>query len=181
MPTRIRLQRYGKKGAAYYHLVIADGRAPREGKFIEKIGTYNPLTRPATIDIDFEKALHWVNVGASPTDTVRAILSYKGVIYKAHLLKGVAKGALTVEQAEVKFQSWLTEKEAKIKNKANEIVNLTKSEQKKKAEAELKVKEAKINAIAEKNAKLVKATAGEEDVVAEEEAVAENKEPQAEA
>lgn len=181
MPTRIRLQRHGKKGAAYYHLVIADGRAPREGKFIEKIGTYNPLTRPATIDIDFEKALYWVNTGASPTDTVRAILSYKGVIYKAHLLKGVAKGALTVEQAEVKFQSWLTDKEAKIKNKANEFLNKGKTEDKKKAEAELQVKEAKIAAIAAKNAKLAKAAAGEEEVATEEVVAEENQEPQAEA
>ena len=89
MATKIRLQRFGRKARPFYHIVIADGRAPRDGRFIEKIGTYNPLTNPATIELDFEKAINWVTVGAQPTDSVRAILSYKGVMMKHHLLKGV--------------------------------------------------------------------------------------------
>ena len=110
MPTKIRLQRRGKKGQAFYHIVIADGRAPRDGKFIDKIGIYNPLARPAEIDLDFNKALDWITKGATPTETVKAILAYKGVMFKNHLLKGVAKGAMTLEQAETKFQGWLQEK-----------------------------------------------------------------------
>ena len=92
MPAKIRLQRKGKKGQPFYHIVIADGRAPREGRFIERIGTYNPLTRPAEIEINFDKAIGWLQNGAQPTDTVKAILAYKGVLYKSHLLKGVKKG-----------------------------------------------------------------------------------------
>src|SRR5690349_9742553 len=100
MPVKIRLQRHGKKAHAFFHIVIADGRAPRDGKFIEKIGTYNPNTNPATIDLNFVKAVTWLQNGAQLTDTSRAILSYKGVLYKYHLLKGVAKKAMTLEQAE---------------------------------------------------------------------------------
>src|ERR1700745_1015675 len=103
MPVKIRLQRQGKKASAFFHIVIADGRAPRNGKFIEKIGTYNPNTNPATIDLNFDKALTWLNNGAQPTDTCRAILSYKGVMYKKHLQGGITKGALTEEQADAKF------------------------------------------------------------------------------
>ena len=102
MPTKIRLQRRGKRGQPFYHIVIADGRAPRDGKFIEKIGTYNPLSRPADIDIDFNKAITWLTKGAQPTDTVKAILAYTGVLYKNHLQKGVQKGAMTEEQAAMK-------------------------------------------------------------------------------
>jgi len=108
----------------FYHIVIADGRAPRDGKFIERIGTYNPLAIPAEINLDFDKALEWLNKGAKPSDTARAILMYKGVLFKNHLLKGVAKGALTIEQAEAKFQVWLQEKEAK----AIELQNALKDE-----------------------------------------------------
>ena len=110
MPAKIRLQRHGKKGYAFFHIVIADGRAPRNGKFIEKIGTYNPNTNPATIELNSEKALDWLKNGAQPTETTRAILSYKGVMMKLHLEKGVAKGALTAEQAEEKFNKWESEK-----------------------------------------------------------------------
>jgi len=117
MPTKIRLQRRGKRGQPFYHIVIADGRAPRDGKFIEKIGTYNPLSRPADIDIDFNKAITWLTKGAQPTDTVKAILAYTGVLYKNHLQKGVQKGAMTEEQAEIKFQAWMQEKQAKISSK----------------------------------------------------------------
>ena len=99
MAVKIRLARHGKKGFAFYHIVAADSRAPRDGKFIEKLGTYNPNTNPATIDLNFEKALGWLLKGAQPTDTCRAILSYKGVMYKKHLLDGVAKGAFTEAEA----------------------------------------------------------------------------------
>ena len=111
MPTKIRLQRHGKKGKPFYQIVAADARAKRDGKFIEKLGIYNPNTNPATIEIDFEKTLQWVKSGAQPTDTMRAILSYKGVLYKDHLDRGVAKGAHTQEQADAKFEQWLNEKQ----------------------------------------------------------------------
>ena len=103
MATKIRLQRHGKKGKPFYYIVVADARAPRDGRFIERLGSYNPNTNPATIDINFDKTLDWVNSGAQPTDTCRAILSYKGVMYKKHLQGGVKKGALNEEQADVKF------------------------------------------------------------------------------
>jgi len=110
MPVRIRLARHGKKARPFYHIIIADGRAPRDGKFIEKIGTYSPITTPADIKLDFDKALSWLQKGAQPTDTCRAILSSRGVLYKNHLLKGVEKGALTEEQAEERFKVWMEEK-----------------------------------------------------------------------
>ncbi len=114
MATRIRLQRHGKKGRPYYKIVIADARAPRDGRYIELIGSYNPTSIPATIDVDADRALEWVMKGAQPSDTVRAILKYKGVYFKKHLQRGVEKGAMTEEQAEEKFQAWLASKEAKI-------------------------------------------------------------------
>lgn len=153
MPAKIRLQRKGKKGQPFYHIVIADGRAPREGRFIERIGTYNPLTRPAEIDINFDKAISWLQNGAQPTDTVRAILSYKGVLYKAHLLAGVKKGALTTEQAEAKFEAWLKEKQQKIASKANEVALSKKEAKKKQLAVESEVNQAKAAAIAKKLAK----------------------------
>lgn len=117
MATKLRLQRHGKKGRPFYHIVAADERAKRDGRFIEKVGTYNPNTNPATIDIDFDRALYWIGVGAQPTDTCRAILSYKGVLYKNHLNKGVTKGALTQDAADKKFEAWLAEKDAKVQAK----------------------------------------------------------------
>jgi len=149
----MRLQRHGKKGMPFYHIVIADGRAPRDGKFVEKLGTYNPITRPAEILIDIDKAIKWLRNGAQPSDTVRAILSYKGVLYKNHLMKGVEKGALTQEQADVKFNEWLRTKEAKINQFKTDTKLASKEELKKKLEAEAKVKEAKAALIAEKRAK----------------------------
>ena len=107
MPVKIRLQRQGRRKAPYYHIVIADVRAPRDGKFIEKIGSYNPMTVPATIELDREKAYDWLNKGAQPTDTARAILRFKGVLYRKHLMRGVKKGALTVEQADEMYQKWI--------------------------------------------------------------------------
>lgn len=114
MAVKIRLQRKGRKQAPFYHLVVADSRSPRDGRFIEKIGTYNPLTVPATIEVDRDAAFKWVMNGAQPTDTARAILRFKGVYYRKHLALGVAKGALTQEDADKRYQAWLEAKEAKI-------------------------------------------------------------------
>lgn len=151
MPVKIRLQRHGKKAAAFFHIVIADGRAPRDGKFIEKIGTYNPTTNPATISIDSDKALTWLNNGAQPTDTCRAILSYKGIMYKNHLQGGVTKGALTQEQADAKFAKWISEKEAKVEGKVSKLDNAAKDAYKKRMNAEAEAKAAKAAKIAAKN------------------------------
>jgi small subunit ribosomal protein S16 len=153
MPTRIRLQRKGKKGQPYYHIVIADGRAPRDGKFIERIGIYNPLAKPAEIDLNFDKALDWLQKGASPTETVRAIFSYKGVLYKHHLLTGVKKGALTPEAAEEKFQVWLKGKQEKIAHVINEQQLSVKEAKKKQLEYEAGINEAIANTVAKKLAK----------------------------
>lgn len=114
MAVKIRLQRKGRKKQPFYHIVVADARASRDGRFIEKLGVYNPMTKPATIDIDREKAYEWLDKGAQPTDTVRAILRFKGVYYRKHLMRGVSKGAMTTEQAEVKYQEWVDGKEAKV-------------------------------------------------------------------
>ncbi|MCB0520827.1 MAG: 30S ribosomal protein S16 [Lewinellaceae bacterium] len=117
MAVKIRLQRKGKKKQPFYHIVIADARSPRDGRFIERIGTYNPLTVPATIELDREKAYDWLNKGAQPTDTVRAILRFKGVMYKKHLERGVKKGILTEEQAATQYKDWVEAKEAKIEKR----------------------------------------------------------------
>jgi len=121
MPAKIRLQRHGKKGYAYYHIVVADSRAPRDGKIIERLGAYNPNTNPATIEVDRDRASDWLVKGAQPTDTARAILSYKGVLYKNHLQKGVLKGALTQEQADQKLAEWDAQKDSKIGTKVNSL------------------------------------------------------------
>lgn len=154
MPAKIRLQRHGKKGQPFYHIVIADGRAPRDGRFIEKIGTYNPVTVPAEISLNFDKALDWLNKGAQPTDTVRSILSKKGVMLKKHLMIGVQKGAMTAEQAEVKFQTWMKEKEAKLASEIKAKAEKKKADQKARLEAESKVNAARAEAIAKKQAEL---------------------------
>ncbi len=114
MAVKIRLQRRGRKKAPFYHIVIADARAPRDGAFIEKIGTYNPMTKPATIDLDNDRAFQWLKDGAQPTDTARAILRFKGVMYRKHLQRGVDKGALTQEQADAKYNEWSEEKNARV-------------------------------------------------------------------
>ena len=114
MAVKIRLQRKGRKKRPFYHIVVADARAPRDGRFIEKLGVYNPMTSPATIDLDRDKAYEWLTKGAQPTDTVRAILRFKGVLYKKHLMRGVKKGALTVEEADAKYKEWIADKESKI-------------------------------------------------------------------
>lgn len=114
MPVKIRLQRRGRKKSPFYHIVVADARAPRDGRFIEKLGTYNPMTKPATIELNRESAYDWLMKGAQPTDTARAILRFKGVMYRKHLMRGVSKGALTEEQATEKYNAWIEAKEAKI-------------------------------------------------------------------
>ncbi len=152
MPTKMRLQRYGKKGQPFFHIVIADGRAPRDGRFIEKIGTYNPITRPADIQLDFDRALYWVGTGAQPTETVEAILKYTGVAFMHHLSIGVAKGAMTQEEAQAKFDAWKAEKTAKIESAKNDVKLKGKSAEKKRMEAEVKVNEAKANELAKKRA-----------------------------
>ena len=166
MATKIRLQRFGKKGKPFFHVVVADSRSPRDGKFIERLGSYNPNTNPATIEINFEKTLDWVNKGAQPTDTCRAILSYKGVLYMKHLEGGVKKGALTTEQADEKFAAWLEAKDGKIEGKKDGLTK-SKDEVKKAAlAAETKKNADRGAALAIKNAPV-------EEVVAEEAAVEE--------
>lgn len=122
MPVKIRLQRHGKKGKPFYWVVAADSRAKRDGKFLEKIGTYNPITNPAQIELNIDAAVKWLHNGAQPTETARRILSYKGALLKYHLDGGVKKGALTQEQADAKFQTWLQEKEAKVVAKKESLV-----------------------------------------------------------
>ena len=162
MPAKIRLQRHGKKGQPFYHIVIADGRSPRDGKFIEKIGTYNPLTEPAQINLKFDRALYWYSVGAVPTDTVRSLLSQKGVMLKYHLLQGVKKGAMTEEQAEVKFQNWMKEKEAKLEQIAKTKEEKARGEKKTRLEAEKKVNETRAEELAKKRLAELEAKKAEE-------------------
>ena len=169
MPVKMRLARHGRKRYAYYHIVVADSRAPRDGRYIERIGSYNPNTNPATIDLDFDKAYDWLVKGAQPTDTVRAILSYKGVLYKKHLMGGVKKGAFDEAEAEKRLENWMTEKEAKIQAKIDRLANEADAETKKQLAAEEKIKEAKAAAIAAKNAELAdEAEAAVEEANAEE-------------
>ncbi len=146
MPVKIRLQRHGKKGKPYYWIVAADSRAKRDGKYLEKLGAYNPNTNPATIDLDVDGAVKWLNNGAQPTDTARAILSYKGALLKKHLAGGVKKGALTEEQAEAKFNAWLEEKAAKVQAKADGLSKADADAKAKALEAEKAVNEARIAA-----------------------------------
>ncbi len=172
MPVKVRLTRRGRKRAPFYHIVIADSRAPRDGRFIESIGKYNPTTNPATIELDFDKALDWLQKGAQPTDTCRAILSYKGVMMKKHLLEGVKKGALTEEQAEEKFQAWMKEKESKIQAKVDTLKKGEDADAKKRLDAETKVREARAEELAKKNAEAAaeEAKANEEEEAKTEEA-----------
>ena len=159
MPVKIRLTRRGRKKAPFYHIVVADSRAPRDGRFIESIGKYNPLTNPATIELNFDKALDWLLKGAQPTDTCRSILSYKGVMMKKHLLEGAKKGAFTEEQAEEKFQSWLQEKGNKIQAKVDMLQKGEDADAKKRLDAETKVREARAEELAKKNAEAAAAEA----------------------
>ena len=172
MATKIRLQRHGRKSYAFYSIVIADSRAPRDGKFTEKIGTYNPNTDPATVDLNFERALKWVLSGAQPTDTVRNILSNEGVYMMKHLLGGVKKGAFGQAEAEAKFEAWKNNKQtglAALKAKQDEE---KKAKAKEALEAEKKVNEAKAKALAEKKAAELAAQVEAETPATEEEAPA---------
>ncbi len=154
MPAKIRLQRHGKKGNGLFHIVVADGRAPRDGKLIERIGTYNPNTNPATIDINSDKALTWLQNGAQPSDTCRAILSYKGILYRQHLQGGVAKGAFTQEEADKRFEKWQGEKQGKIDAKRGNLASSSVADAKKRFEAEQARKEVVAQKVAEKTAAL---------------------------
>jgi small subunit ribosomal protein S16 len=178
MPVKIRLQRHGKKGKPLYWIVAADARATRDGKYLEKLGVYNPNTNPATIDLDVDGSVKWLQNGAQPTDTAKAILSYKGVLLKNHLAGGVKKGALTEEQAEEKFQAWLDEKAGKIDAKK---VSLTKAEADAKAKAlaaEVKVNEARAAAANEAANAAIKAEADAKAAELAAEEVAEDNAPQ---
>ncbi|MBV42813.1 MAG: 30S ribosomal protein S16, partial [Crocinitomicaceae bacterium] len=143
MATRLRLQRHGKKGKAFYHVVAADARAPRDGRFIEKVGTYNPNTNPATIEVNHDRAVHWLQVGAEMSDTVRALLKYKGVVYHNHLLNGVRKGAMTEAEAQKRFEKWMSEKAAKVQGKIDQLNNESDKEKATRLAAEKAVNEAR--------------------------------------
>ncbi|MGC6438889.1 MAG: 30S ribosomal protein S16 [Flavobacteriaceae bacterium] len=148
MPVKLRLQRHGKKGKPFYWIVAADSRAKRDGRFLEKLGTYNPNTNPAQIEINVDSAVQWLENGAQPTDTTRAILSHEGVLLKKHLAGGVKKGALTEEQAEEKFQSWIAEKQAKVEAKKSNLQKAKDAQAAKAFEAEKAANEARIAAAA---------------------------------
>ena len=171
MSVKIRLQRHGKKGKPFFHIVVADARARRDGRFIEKLGVYNPITNPATIELNVDAAVKWLNNGAQPTDTARAILSYKGALYKKHLQGGVAKGAFDEAEAEKRFNAWLETKEAAVANKKDSLSKADKAAKKAALEAEAKVNEARLAAAAqaEADAKAAEeaANAPVEEVVAE--------------
>jgi len=166
MPVKIRLQRHGKKGKPFYWIVAADARANRDGRFLEKLGIYNPNTNPATIDINLDHSVKWLENGAQPTETARRILSYKGVLLKHHLNGGVRKGALTEEQAEKKFQAWVDEKAEKITSKSEGL-------EKAKAEAKAKALEAEKEVSEKRKAAAVEAEAAETEAAAAEEVAAE--------
>ncbi|MDH6250735.1 small subunit ribosomal protein S16 [Chryseobacterium sp. H1D6B] len=171
MSVKIRLQRHGKKGKPFFHIVVADARARRDGRFIEKLGTYNPITNPATIELNVDSAVKWLNNGAQPTDTARAILSYKGALYKKHLQGGVAKGSFDEAEAEKRFAAWLDAKEQKVQGKVEGLTKAQADTKKAALEAEVKVNEARIAAAAqvEADAKAAEeaANAPAEEVVAE--------------
>ncbi|MBR6249089.1 MAG: 30S ribosomal protein S16 [Muribaculaceae bacterium] len=162
MATKIRLQRHGHKDYAFYPIVVADSRAPRDGRFIERIGSYNPNTNPATISLNFERALYWINVGAIPTDTVRNILSREGVMLMKHLQMGVKKGAFDQAEAERRFNAWKAEKDAKLEAVKNQDRENKKAVAKKALEEEAKKNEAKAEAVAKKKAEIAAAKAAAE-------------------
>jgi small subunit ribosomal protein S16 len=158
MPVKIRLQRHGRKGYAYYHIVIADSRAPRDGKFIERIGSYNPNTNPATINLKFERALYWMQTGAQPTDTTRNILSAEGVLMKKHLLEGAQKGAFDVTEADKRFAAWKAAKESTIVKTKEQLAAEKQASAKLRLAAEIEVNKAKSAELAKKKADAIAAT-----------------------
>jgi small subunit ribosomal protein S16 len=179
MAVKIRLARKGRKKLAFYHIVVADSRSPRDGRYIEKIGSYNPVTNPATIELDFDKALGWLQNGALPTDTCRAILSYKGVLIKKHLLEGVKKGAFDEAEATKRFEEWIKQNEAKIEAKKSGLEKSQDDELGKRLTVEKHVNEARAAKLAKRNADLAaKAAAGDKaEAQAEEAAAAPAEEP----
>ena len=202
MATKIRLQRHGRKARPIFKIVVADERAKRDGKFIEKLGVYNPNTNPATIDLNFDSAVEWMMKGAQPTDTARAILSYKGVMMKKHLLGGVAKGAFSEEEAEKRFEAWLADKEGKIQAKRDGLSKAAQDKAAAQLAAEKEANEKRAQELAAANSELAEEVATEEateetveaeaseeapveattkEAVATEEAPAETEEPKAEA
>ena len=173
MATKIRLQRHGRKGYPFYPIVIADSRAPRDGKFIERIGSYNPNTNPATISLNFERALHWIMVGAQPTDTVRRLLSNEGVMLMKHLLGGVKKGAFTQEEAERRFQAWKQAKDAAAAAAVAKLATNKKEAAAKRLEEEKAKNAAKAELVAKKKAEIAAAEAAKAAEAAAAEAPAE--------
>ena len=174
MAVKIRLARKGRKKLAFYHIVVADSRSPRDGRYIEKIGSYNPITNPATIELDFDKALSWLQNGALPTDTCRAILSYKGVLMKKHLLEGVVKGAFDEVEATRRFEEWIKQNEAKIEAKKSNLEKSQDDDLGKRLSVEKRVNEARAAKLAKRNADLAaKAAAGDKAEAVAEEAVPE--------
>ena len=159
MAVKIRLARRGRKKAATYDIVVADARAPRDGRFIEKLGTYNPQTNPATINYNADRAFYWMMTGAQPTDTVRAMLSYRGVLYRRHLQLGVDKGAITQEVADQRFGAWKDEKDAKIEGKRTGLDDAKATAKKTAFDAETKVKDNRAEAQRQKAAALLAANA----------------------
>jgi len=179
MATKIRLQRHGRKGYAYYHIVVADSRAPRDGKYIERIGSYNPNTNPATVDLNFERALYWVETGAQPTDTTRNLLSDKGVYMMKHLKGGVKKGAFSEDAAQQKFNAWMAEKDKKAQVVVAKKEEAKKDDVKKRLEAEKAVHAAKAEALSKKRAEAAAAleAAAKEAAAEAAEAIAEAEAP----
>jgi len=154
MSVKLRLLRKGRKRKPFYYIVAADARAPRDGRFIERVGSYNPNTNPATIDLDLDKSVQWLQNGAQPTDTVRAILSYKGAMYKNHLLKGAAKGAFPVEDVKTKFNAWMEGKSSQIDAKKTQLADAKAAAEAEIFERESKVREEREKAILAKNSPL---------------------------
>ncbi|MDR2854245.1 MAG: 30S ribosomal protein S16 [Prevotellaceae bacterium] len=161
MAVKIRLQRHGRKGYAYYHVVVADSRAPRDGKFIERVGSYNPNTNPATVNLKFDRALYWLQVGAQPTDTVRNILSDEGVLLKKHLLGGVTKGAFDEAEAEKRFEAWKQDKDTRVVKSKEQLAAEKQAAVKARLAAEEKIKKDKAAAVAKKKADAVAKAAGD--------------------
>lgn len=161
MATKIRLQRHGRKGKPFFHIVVADSRSKRDGRFIEKIGIYNPITNPATIDLNMDRAVHWLMVGAEPSNTARNILSYKGALMKKHLLGGVAKGAFSEEEAEKRFNAWLEERIQAVESKKTGLAKAKDSAKAAALEAEKKKAESRVAVEEEAPAEEAEAATGE--------------------
>lgn len=176
MATKIRLQRHGRKGYAYYHIVIADSRSPRDGRYIERVGSYNPNVNPAAVDLNFDRALYWVSVGAEPTTTVRNILSDEGVLLKYHLMGGVKKGAFDEAEAEKRFEAWKANKTKAVESIIKKEADAKEAARKTRLEAEQAINKAKAEEIAKKKAEALKAAEEAAKAAAEEAAKAETAE-----